>query len=168
MHIKHLESAWGGEVSVIELMTDEQVKNVWFNLPNHSSFVGKVHSIAPDQGESNFSSDSYVPLCFPEGCYLNELGVQQIRYETGIHITIQILHSNNNWQWNLFYWPLVQWLVLLLGDNNRWKMITDKRKKKERSRAKESMCSMQWNYHLQSWDNTKLAVKFQQHCQMDS
>lgn len=46
--------------------------------------------------KSNFSSDSYVPLCFPEGCYLNELGVQQIWYETGIHITIQILHSNNN------------------------------------------------------------------------
>jgi len=45
-------------------------------------------------------------------------------------------------------------------------MMIQNRKKEERTRAKESMCSRQWNYHLWSWDNPKAAGKFQQHCQI--
>lgn len=55
-------------------------------------------------------------------------------HETVRHITLPFLQSNNNKQWNLFSWPLVQWLVLPLGDNNCWKMIIEKRRKKKKKK----------------------------------
>lgn len=65
MHIKHLESAWGGEVTVMKPVTGDQVKMCDLTCLSHSSFVGQFHTISLDQGESNFSSISYVPLYFP-------------------------------------------------------------------------------------------------------
>lgn len=65
MHIKHLESAWGREVSFAKLVTGDQVEMCDLTCLSHNSFVEKLHTISLDQGESNFSSLSYVPLYFP-------------------------------------------------------------------------------------------------------
>lgn len=172
MHRKLLHFARGGK-----RQTQFQLQNRWpvFDLAflSHKSFAQKLYTISVIS-ENHTASPTQIkwPILFFPGTVS-----KCFRFATKLVKHLQnwlISHYNFLKVMKIIISEIVKYVLLTIGtmtclqDNNCEGMIIQKRKNKKRTRAKESMCSTQWNYYLLSWNNPKLAVKLQQHCQIDS